>query len=1357
MAVAAMVFLSPQVRAASSTWNIASGGLWSATGNWASTVVASGTDATADFNSVNITSDTTVHLDSSVTLQSLIFGDTDTSSAAGWTLDNNGVTSNVLTLAGNSIITVNDLGAGKYVTIGTSISGTSGLNKAGSGKLVLSGTSAYTGATTISGGTLTAGSSNIFSTNSIFSLANTAGVTLDLAGYNNTVGGLSGGGSTGGNVTLGSGTLTIASSANATYSGVIAGSGGIIETGTYTQTLSGANTYDGVTTVSGSNGGSLSITNANALGSTVGNTVVKTGATLKISGNITVAEALNISGQGSSSTGAALYSTGNNTLSGVITVGSSIAEIMAASGTLNITGGVVGANNNLQLSTNSKHVINVTNNAINVGNAAIWVGDNGGAVNLGVAGNTYGTLIFWYGVTLNTTVANALCATGTLQFATGSLISGTAGPLIVDLNGNDQTIGGLLTSSALLNQSGTRIITSANAATLTVNQSSSTAFDGSITGAVSLVKNGSGMLTLSGTSTYTGATTVGKGTLSFNSLASGTNAQTLGASNTVNLGVASTSSGILQYNGAAGTLDKNIYALGSGLNTIQNSGSGLLTLSGSLVKNGTILVLNGGSSGVNVTGVISGSNASYNSDLYVTGGSVTLSATNTYYGSTWVYGGGVLVNGATNVLPTNTALVLGGTSGGTDNSSNTYNLNGYNQTIASLTGTGTGTQTVTNGSANTTSTLTITGGGTYKGGIVNGSGTTALNLTGGTLALGGNNTYDGVTTVSGNGTVLSISNANALGSTVGNTVVGTGAKLQVGGNITVAEAITLNGEGSAYDGVLQSISGVNTLSGAITLGASAERIYVASGTLNLTGGVVGANSNLTIAGSHTLNITTKALNLGSSGILWVADTGITTLGVTGNTYGTVVLEYGGTLKTTAANALCTTGTIQFATGALMSGTYAALTLDLNGYDQTIGGLLTSSALLNQSGTRIITSANAATLTVNQSSSTIFDGSITGAISLVKSGSGMLTLTGTSTYTGATSITGGTLAVNGSLAANSTVTVNGATLAGSGIANGTVSVASGTINGTGLTLGATTFDGVSTLAGITNATSITDNSGTLTVSGTTTSGLIVNSGATVAGSGQVIGTVSGSNSSINGSGLRIGATTLNGSSTLSGYNIASSVTVNSGTTSLTGTTQSTSALSVSAGATLNANGTIAGSANISGLLKGNSMVTGNLALTSGTLSPGNSAGTTTVGGNFTMDKNSTMVAQVSGAVAGISYDQVKVSGNITLDGTLDLTTLSGLTLGETITLIDNTGSGTTLGYFSTILTSGSTYTVTSNADYTFTSGTTEYLLSYNTFSATSGVNFNDVTLTVVPEPSTWAMLIGGIGMLAFGQRLRRRSP
>ena len=78
------------------------------------------------------------------------------------------------------------------------------------------------------------------------------------------------------------------------------------------------------------------------------------------------------------------------------------------------------------------------------------------------------------------------------------------------------------------------------------------------------------------------------------------------------------------------------------------------------------------------------------------------------------------------------------------------------------------------------------------------------------------------------------------------------------------------------------------------------------------------------------------------------------------------------------------------------------TLDLNGVNQTV-------ASLSGGGTVRNSNTDACILTVGgDNASTVFDGKIEGALSLRKTGSGTLTLNGTSAATGATVIEGGTL-------------------------------------------------------------------------------------------------------------------------------------------------------------------------------------------------------------------------------------------------------------------------------------------------------------------------------------------------------------
>jgi autotransporter-associated beta strand protein len=184
-----LLVTAPELRAVDGTWTGTSGGNWSDATKWSANTVADGVGATADFNTLDPSSDTTVRLDADRNLTNLVFGDTNTSTAASWILDNNGAASNNLILAGTTpTITVNALGTGKTTTISAAIQGSAGLVKAGSGTLVLSGANAYTGATEVRAGRLRLGAAGALGD----ALSQTSGISvitggiLDLGGFSPT-------------------------------------------------------------------------------------------------------------------------------------------------------------------------------------------------------------------------------------------------------------------------------------------------------------------------------------------------------------------------------------------------------------------------------------------------------------------------------------------------------------------------------------------------------------------------------------------------------------------------------------------------------------------------------------------------------------------------------------------------------------------------------------------------------------------------------------------------------------------------------------------------------------------------------------------------------------------------------------------------------------------------------------------------------------------------------------------------------------------------------------------------------------------------------------------------------------------
>ncbi len=169
----------------SGTWTSTTSGPWGTTSNWLNDTLATGSGSTADFSTLNITEDTTVNLDSARTIGNLVFGDTDTTSLAGWTLTDNGTPSNILILNGiTPSITVNALGDSKTATISAAIVGSAGLTKSGPGTLTLTAANSYSGATTVSGGTLLVSGQRYFNVGRTTTVA--SGAVLELNDSDNT-------------------------------------------------------------------------------------------------------------------------------------------------------------------------------------------------------------------------------------------------------------------------------------------------------------------------------------------------------------------------------------------------------------------------------------------------------------------------------------------------------------------------------------------------------------------------------------------------------------------------------------------------------------------------------------------------------------------------------------------------------------------------------------------------------------------------------------------------------------------------------------------------------------------------------------------------------------------------------------------------------------------------------------------------------------------------------------------------------------------------------------------------------------------------------------------------------------------
>ncbi len=1062
------------------------------------------------------------------------------------TLDLNGFNNTIGSLSGTGVVTNTSAGPAVLTVGGDNTSTTFGglltdgasslgLTKSGSGTLTLTGVSAYHGATDIASGILRAGSATAFSANSAYTVTG----TLDLNGFSNTIGSLSGSGTVTNNG-AGPAVLTAGGdNTSTTFSGVLtdgSGSLGLAKSGAGTMILTGANTYTGGTTI---DAGTLQIGDGEATGSIVGN--VTDNGTLAFDRSDTVTFDGVISGTGGLTQlgSGTLILTSNNPFTGTTTI---------SAGTLQLgNGGPSGAVNS---------VLIVDNGILDIDRSdTITYGGSVTGTGSGVKDGA-GTLIFTGN---NTYTGGTTINEGALQIGNGG---GT----------------GSIVGNVLINAAG---------ATLIFDRSDSLTLNGSITGLGGVTLE-SGTITLGGDNTYSGATNLTAGALR------------AGSATAFSANSAFTVTGTLDLNGFNNTIGS---LSGTGVVTNTSAGPAVLTVGGD-----------------NTSTTFSGSFLAAGSSLGLTkigSGTLTLTGASAYNGATDI-AAGTLQAGSASAFTAESAYTVTGT----------LDLNGFSNTIGSLSGSG----TVTNNGAGP---AVLTAGGdntstTFSGVLTDGSGSLGLAKSGaGTMILTGANTYTGGTTIDAG--TLQIGDGEATGSIVGN--------VTDNGTLAFDRSDTVT-----FDGVISGTGGLTQLG---------------SGTLILT-------SNNPFTGTTTISAGTLQLGNGEpSGAVnsvLIVDNGILDIDRSDT------ITYGGSVIGTGSGVKDGAGTLIF-TG---SNTYTGGTTINEGALQIGNGGGTGSIVGN-----VLINAPGAALVFDRSGTFTLNGSITGTGTVTQEGTGVVVLGGDNTYSGATSVSDGTLQAGSStaLSASSAFTVTAPAILDLNGFNNTIGSLAGsglvTNNGAGavvLTVGAdgtdTLFSGVladgsGTLGLIKTGTGTTALTGTNTYSGGTT----ITSGTLQLGNGGTTGTVAG-NVVDNGTLLFDRSNTLTFGGVISG---SGSVQQNgTGTTTLSGTNTYTGGTTVNAG-TLTVN-------NPQALGFGSVIVNGGILRADP--QPIN------VKGNYTQNAGGTLQLQVAGAGTG-QYDTLNVGGNASLNGTLQLISLGFQPKpGNELTLV--TTGGTVTGRFATFL-------------------------------------------------------------------------
>ena len=1004
----------------------------------------------------------------------------------------------------------------------------------------------------------------------------------------------------------------------------------------------------------------------------------------------------------------------NSSTSGhtIVVNGSSPLTINAA--TTTGSGGINSGSNGINLATGSGTV--TINAPLNLGAAQNWtVADAGNILTVGGVISGTGT------TTLTKLGAGTLLLSGTNTYtATTAVNAGT-----LSLGGNGVIAGAVTVGGT----------SASNSPTLNGT--------GRVSGAVTVASAGGGAAgTISPGSGYTGILTVGSITFQTGSVFA---LNLDGTTNTelVSTGAATIQTGALISFTLGGTsLSQSTYILASAASGFSGGLSGTFTVSGltptnyALTYTGTAVELVALSTPANVAyfnGAGADLNTAANYDSSVSGGTANTSTptgtTNVFFSSNGNTATSASTSAPLAVNSLNFGVGTGTNSGITVSGTSAITITGSavngNAAGSGITTTGTGSDTISAPIALAASqTWSVdTGGKLTVSGTVSGSSTTLTKAGAGTLVLSGANTYTGGTTVT-TGTLQLAGSSVTTSGAITSGPVGTGlltladgtTLLDSGSIINLANAISLGGTiNLAGTGGFNFDKGNLTTGNTVTL-TSATTLNVTDSS-TITDNIVGGYS-LTKIGSGTLLLTgsnsSSAPTTVSSGTVQLSNTGALGTGSISLAGGTA-LQYTGTSSGTLSK------TITVSSGA---GTVS----------NTGGQVLTLSGTLNKNGT---------TLNINGGKNVI-TGVITGSLAnsdLNYIGGTTTGVTAAGTYNGPTSISGGSTVLAG--VNDALADTNGGASANTVLTLGASGETSSTVNTLDLLGHNQTVGGLYTSGNGTNQIISSNGSATTPAIGSgassTTGTLTVN---LASGTDTYGGSIGGTGGLNNLSLTKSGSGTLvltNGNTYIGGTTInAGTLVVNNSTGSATGT----GALNLTSGATLSGTGTIsATNATVAGNVNvGNGGTTDILHLTaSGTTNFSNASLT------FNLDTvtlgNSSQVAL--GNTASVLFSNTALTLNLV--GSNFITTPTDYLLFSSTQTYD-VFSGLTVGSGG-LITGGLNLSVTGpNAG--LYSGS--YLLLVG-----NGLGGDNI-VAVVPEPGTWALMLGGLVLLLAFQRVRHKK-